>query len=156
MKTRRTRNYFPHERSMKNKNPLIIYQSWWARFLRPKTSKTMFSSSLPPIVCRRAHVLFMLFVFVQQILTVRVTWQVIYKWQELLTLHEHLDSTAVFGGAVLLIFLVFCVVFLVGLCCSSLLVFWVVCFVCLLPVSCVPNVVNVSGLSTLDCPFDFL
>ena len=26
--------------------------------------KTMFCSSLPPVVCRRAHVLFMLFVFV--------------------------------------------------------------------------------------------
>jgi hypothetical protein len=28
---------------------------------------------------------------------------VIYKRQELLTLHQHLDSTPVFGGAVLLI-----------------------------------------------------
>ena len=26
--------------------------------------KTMFGSSLPPVVCRRSHVLFMLFVFV--------------------------------------------------------------------------------------------
>jgi len=25
--------------------------------------KTMFGSSLPPVVCRRAHVLFMLFMF---------------------------------------------------------------------------------------------
>ena len=47
--------------------------------------------------------------------------------------------SCVFGGAVLLIFVSF-------LSC-------VFCFVCLLPVSCVPNVVNVSGLSTLDCPF---
>ena len=27
--------------------------------------KTMFGSSLPPVVCRRAHVLFKLFVFVR-------------------------------------------------------------------------------------------
>ena len=30
------------------------------------------------------------------------------------------------------------------------------CFVCLRPVSCVPNVAKVSGLSILDCPFGFL
>ena len=30
------------------------------------------------------------------------------------------------------------------------------CFVCLRPVSCVPNVASVSGLSILDCPFGFL
>jgi len=30
------------------------------------------------------------------------------------------------------------------------------CFVCLRPVSCVPNVASVSGLSILDCLFGFL
>ena len=44
--------------------------------------------------------------------------------------------------SVLLIVLVFYVVFL--------------CFVCRRPVSCVPNVASVSGLSILDCPFGFL
>ena len=29
-------------------------------------------------------------------------------------------------------------------------------FVCLRPVSCVPNVATVSGLSILNCPFGFL
>jgi hypothetical protein len=31
-----------------------------------------------------------------------------------------------------------------------------ICFVCLHPVSCVPNVARVSGLSNVDCPFGFL
>ena len=45
-------------------------------------------------------------------------------------------------GPVFLIFLAFRVV--------------VFCFVCLRHVSCVPNIVNFSGLSFFDCPFDFL
>jgi len=45
-------------------------------------------------------------------------------------------------GSVLLIFLVFCVVYF--------------CFLCLRPVSCVPNVASVSGLSIRDCTFGFL
>jgi hypothetical protein len=49
--------------------------------------------------------------------------------------------------SVLLIFLVFCVV----LCC---VVFFS--FVCLGPVSYVPNVASISGMSVLDCPFSFL
>jgi hypothetical protein len=47
-----------------------------------------------------------------------------------------------FGGSVLLIFLVFCVVF------YGLIV------LCL--VSCVPNVASLSGLSIFDLPFGFL
>ena len=31
-----------------------------------------------------------------------------------------------------------------------------ICFVCLCCVSCVPSVASVSGLSILDCPFGFL
>jgi hypothetical protein len=56
--------------------------------------KTMFGSSCHPVLCRRAHVLFMLFVFVyvyryngvHHILTIWVTWRVSYKKQELLIL----------------------------------------------------------------------
>ena len=36
-----------------------------------------------------------------------------------------------------------------GWCCSSF------CFVCLCPVSCVPSVASLSGLSTCDCHFRF-
>jgi hypothetical protein len=45
-------------------------------------------------------------------------------------------------GSVLLIFLVFCFVFL--------------CFICLRPVSCVTNVDSVSGLFLLDYPFGLI
>ena len=48
----------------------------------------------------------------------------------------------IFVGSVLLLFLVFCVVLL--------------CFVCIRPVSFVPNVASVFWLSILDCPFGFL
>ena len=47
------------------------------------------------------------------------------------------DNPLFFGGSVLLIFLIFCCI-------------------CLRSVSCVPNVSSASGLSILDCPFDFL
>ena len=56
------------------------------------------------------------------------------------TLREHLGSFPIFGW--LLTLSVFCVMLFV--------------FVCFLPVSCVPNVASVSGLSILDVPFDFL
>jgi hypothetical protein len=59
--------------------------------------------------------------------------------QGLLTLHVHLDSTPVFGEVRVAHLLSF-------LCC----VFY---FVCLRPVSCVPNVARFSGLSILDCSF---
>ena len=65
------------------------------------------------------------------------------KQEELLTRHQYLVSPPVVGGAVLLIFGVFRVVFLF-------------CFVCLRPVSCVRNVGSVSGLSIPHCPFGFL
>jgi hypothetical protein len=44
--------------------------------------------------------------------------------------------------SLLLIFLIFCAVFF--------------CFVCLRPVSCVPNVGSVCGVPFHDCPFGFL
>lgn len=55
-----------------------------------------------------------------------------------------LESTPVFygGPSVLHIFLFFRVV--------------LYCFLCLCPVSCVPSVAGVSGLSFLDWPFGFL
>ena len=82
--------------------------------------KEMFGSSLPSVVCRRAHALFMLFVFVfvysgaQYVSTIWVSWQVSYKRQELLTIREHLHSSPVLGGSVFLTF--FCVLFVFVLC----------------------------------------
>ena len=69
-----------------------------------------------------------------------VTWWASYEKQELLALREPLDSPSV--GFVLLIFLVFCAVFLCFCLSSS-------------SVSCVSNVASVSGLSILDFPFVF-
>jgi len=65
-----------------------------------------------------------------------------YKKQKLLTLHNHLGSPPVFGGVgVAHLFSFLCCVF---------------CFVCLLPVSCVPNIASCSGLSILCWSFGFL
>ena len=93
-----------------------------------------------PFVCRRAHVLFMLFMFVcvhsgfKHVLVLSVTWRVSDKRHERLTLRERLCSPPVFGGVRIAYLLVFCVVFLV-------LFASVLCFVHpMLPVS-------------LDCPF---
>ena len=64
-----------------------------------------------------------------------VSWRVSYKRQELLTLLEHLCSYPDFlVESVLLVVLVFRVVLFI-------------CFVCLCPVSCVPNMLPMS----LDC-----
>jgi hypothetical protein len=57
-------------------------------------------------------------------------------------IREHLGSPPVFGGVRVVHRFSF-------LCC-------VFCFVCLGPVSCIPNVASFSGLSIFDCPFDFL
>ena len=65
----------------------------------------------------------------------------IYKTQKLLTLREYLGSPPVFRD-VRVAHLVLCVVFFVP--CFSVL-----------PVSSVPNVPRVSGLSILDCPSVF-
>ena len=73
-----------------------------------------------------------------------VVFNTSYKRQQLPTLR--FASTWVHPRIlVLFIFSVFCVV----------LRFCVLCFVCLCPVSCMPNVVSVSGVSILDCLFDF-
>jgi len=65
---------------------------------------------------------------------------VTYKRQELFTLPEHLG----FGRVRLAHLFSF-------MCCFVFL-----CFVCLRPVSCVHNVVSVSGFTILDCPIGFL
>jgi hypothetical protein len=151
----------------------------------------MFGLSLPPVVCRRAHVLlcffcvclrivmmsyhnvfkfwvpccninvhydfrikkssihlyFQLFVgrliyLCPTLLTMRVTWRVSYKTQKLLDLHGRLGSPRGFGGVRVpyLFIIFFCIVFF---------------FVCLRPVSCIPNAVSFAGMSILDCPFGF-
>ena len=64
-----------------------------------------------------------------------------YKKQELVSLYNHLLSSLIFGGSVLLVFLVFCVVF-------YMLFVFVLCLV--------SNAVCVSGLSIVDCHFGFL
>ena len=66
---------------------------------------------------------------------------VCYKRQGLLTLREHMSSPSVFDG----IHVPHCFSFL---CCVAI-------FVCLSPVSCVPNVANVYGLSIPGCPLLF-
>ena len=70
----------------------------------------MLGSSFPPLVCSRAHVLLMLFVFVarsgvQHVLIIWVTWRVSYERQELPTLREQLNSPRFFKGSVLINFL---------------------------------------------------
>ena len=62
--------------------------------------------------------------------------------QELLTIREHLNSFSIFGWLSIAHLFSF-------LCCYY-------CFVCLRPVSCVPNAASVSELSILDLPFRFL
>ena len=65
----------------------------------------------------------------------------IYHVQLQITLPGHLVSPPVFGGvSVAPVFSFLCAV---------------ICFVCRRPVSCVPNVASVSGLSIFDCPFGF-
>ena len=66
----------------------------------------------------------------------------------------HLCSPPVLVGSVLLIFFVFCVMLVFVLC----LVYPMLSMSldCLRPVSCVPNVADVSGLSILYYSFGFL
>jgi len=73
--------------------------------------------------------------------------QTIHKRQELLPLASTWIHSRVLVGSVLLIFLVFCVVFL------GCFFFLGVGGVRL--VSCMPYVASVSGLSILDCPLGF-
>ena len=75
----------------------------------------------------------------KHILNIRVTWQVSYKRQELLSLPQHMSSPPDFGGvrvAHLFSFLR-CVSFIFVMCLVS-------------------SVAIVSGLSILDCRFGFL
>ena len=74
--------------------------------------KMILGSFLPPVVCRRPHVIYMLFSHsgVRHVFTIWVTRWVSCKR---LTLRELLASPPFLVGSVLLIFLIFCVVFLV-------------------------------------------
>jgi hypothetical protein len=103
--------------------------------------KMMFCSSLLPVVCRRAHVLFTLFMFVC------IQWCLTH---------------------IVLCFL-FCLSSSCVLCPQCFQFLWnvhswlplrfsltFICFVCLRSVSCVPNVASFSGMFILDCPFGFL
>ena len=67
-----------------------------------------------------------------------------YKSQELLTHLKYLSSVQVVGSVSVAHLFSF-------LCC---VVFFS--FVCLGPVSYVPNVASISGMSVLDCSFSFL
>ena len=78
---------------------------------------------------------------VKHVLTTWVTRRVSCKSQKLLTLRKHLGSSPMCGGVRLAHLFSF-------LCCF--------CFVCPRPVSYVPNVANVSGLSILYLLFDVL
>jgi hypothetical protein len=87
--------------------------------------KTMFCSSLAPLVCRRVRVLLMLLVFVanigvQHVLIIWVTCRLYYKSQDLLILREYMSSSPFVEGSLPLIFLGF-------LCCPIICVFgfWV-------------------------------
>ena len=51
-------------------------------------SASYLGTSLPPVVCRRAYIVFV-YSGVKHVLTIGVTWRVSYKRQELLTLREH-------------------------------------------------------------------
>jgi hypothetical protein len=111
--------------------------------------KTMFGSYLPPFVCRKAHVLFALFVFVcgQWYLTHidrmgGMHMAVSCGRRELLSLRGRLGSLPIFAWIrVGQLFSFLCFVFLVC---------------CLRPVYSVPNVASFSGLSVIDSHFGFL
>jgi len=89
---------------------------------------------------------------VKRVLTIWVTWRVSYKIQEMLTFRDHLGSPRFFIGCVRVSHL------FSFLCCVVLCCVFRFCFVCLRPVSCVPNVDSVTSLSILviDNPFCFL
>ena len=89
--------------------------------------KTMFCSSLAPLVCRRVRVLLMLFVFianigVQHVLIIWVTCRMYYKRQDLLIPREYLSSSLFVERSLSLIFLGFFVL-------SYYMCLWVLCSV---------------------------
>jgi hypothetical protein len=80
--------------------------------------KTMFGSSLPPVVCSKAHALVTYIDYVSNM-------AVSYRRQELLAHRGRLGSPPALVGYVLLMYLVFCVVLLY--CLSSSCVFCALC-----------------------------
>ena len=87
----------------------------------------MFGSSLSPVVCGRVDVFFgylCLFTYsgIHPVLTIRVTWQVSYRWHGLLNVRGHLGSSPVFGTVrVALLFSFLCCVFVFCLSSSCVL-----------------------------------
>ena len=106
--------------------------------------KTIFCSSLPRVVCSRAHVFCVCLVCsgVQHVMTMRETWWVYYKRLKLFTLRKYLGSLRFLLGSMLLIFVQF-----------SVVCFW---FVCLSSVFCELYVAIFLDCPSLIIPFDFL
>ena len=109
----------------------------------------MFGSSLPSVVCRRVHVLLMLFVLVcvyssvQHVLTIWVTWRCLLRDRNCLPFASIWVHTGFGAVRVAHLFnFLWCGV----LCCF--------CFVDLSPVPCVTND-SVSELSIIDCSFSW-
>ena len=50
-----------------------------------------------------------LFTYIKHVLAIFLTWPLSYKEQLLITLHEHPELPPVFGGSLVLVFLVFSV-----------------------------------------------
>ena len=122
---------------------------------------TMLCSSLPPFVCRRAHVLFTLFVFA---CTQRcpkhivlcfcfVFRRLVYHMLTVSLYCPFLIAPSVFSN-------VYFPCVLWTLCCRFSGLFIVIAlryaltFIC--PVSCVPYVASFTGLSIFDCSFSIL
>ena len=126
-----------------------------------------FVFSLPPVVCRRAHVLrylgllaysgvqhklwcvFVLFVFVLCIVKSNTNWVVFFALFVFVL-------CLVYGGVQHILCCVFCffglrLVFCVWWCTTHIALRFLFC----LSSSYVPNVASFSGLSILDCPFGF-
>ena len=98
-------------------------------------------------------------VFIYIKITILVTWRVFYKKQELLTYREHLGSSPVFGGVVLVFGVVFFVLCIFVLCLvypmlpSSLDCPFLICHSVFSNVYLVLCFVYPMLPSSLDCPF---
>ena len=110
--------------------------------------KTMFGSYFPPAAVCRGGMLYLRYLCllsysgVLHVVTVWVAWLCLVEWGNSFPFASDRVLLQCLQGFVLVNFLVFCV-----------LCFW---FVCLRPVSFVPNVANFSGFSVIDYHFGFL
>ena len=98
------------------------------------TNKTMFGSSLPPVVCRRAHVSFMLFVFV-------------FVYSDV----QSILRCVCFSSSCILRTQCYQFLWIVH---SWLSIRYFLTFIC--SVSYVPNVASFSGMLIPNCSFDFV